>query len=283
MGKIILSAFADEYDHNPNIHASFLANNGVGYIEPRFVNGENITIAGEERVKEYNKILDSYGIRVFSLGSPLGKINLADDFSAHLDMAKRCFENAKILDASRIRMFSFYLREGESREASRAEVMEKLNSLVELACEYGVTLCHENEAKIYGENAECCLDIMKAFEGKIKCVFDMGNFVLDGVEPYPMAYNLLRDYIEYFHIKDSLYKGAIVPAGCGEAKIYEILSDYSKNYERDVIVTLEPHLETFEGLNKLVGKSFENPYKFDSKEIAFESGLVALKEILARI
>ena len=57
MGKIILSAFADEYDHNPNIHASFLKDNGVGYIEPRFVNGENITISGEEKVKEYKKQL----------------------------------------------------------------------------------------------------------------------------------------------------------------------------------------------------------------------------------
>lgn len=283
MGRIILSAFADEYDHNPHTHAAFLANNGVGYIEPRFVNGENITVIAENKVKEYKKILDSYGIRVFSLGSPLGKINLADDFSAHLEMAKRCYENAKILDASRVRMFSFYLREGESREKSRDEVMEKLNALAELAGSYGVTLCHENEAKIYGENAECCLDIMKTFEGKIKCVFDMGNFVLDGVEPYPKAYNLLRDYIEYFHIKDSLYEGAIVPAGSGEAKIYEILSDYTKNYERDVVITLEPHLETFEGLNKLVGKTFENPFKFDSKEIAFESGLIALKKILERI
>lgn len=283
MGKIILSAFADEYNHDPHIHAAFLAKNNVSFIEPRFVNGENITVIAENKVKEYKKILDSYGVRVFSLGSPLGKINLQDDFAAHLDVARRCFENAKILDASRIRMFSFYLREGMSREDSRSEVMEKLNSLIELAEEYGLLLCHENEAKIYGENAECCLDIMKAFEGRIKCVFDMGNFVLDGVEPYPGTYNLLRDYIEYFHIKDSLYKGAIVPAGCGEASIYEILSDYSKNYERDVIVTLEPHLETFAGLNKLVGKAFENPYKFESGELAFESGLKALVKIIERI
>ncbi len=283
MGKIILSAFADEYNHDPNCHAEFLRANDVGYIEPRFVSGENITVIAENKVKEYKKILDNYGIKVFSLGSPLGKINLADNFSEHLDMAKRCFENAKILDAKRVRMFSFYLREGESREEARGEVMEKLNSLAELAEEYGIILCHENEARIYGENAECCLDIMKTLEGRIRCVFDMGNFVLDGVTPYPYAYNLLRDYIEYFHIKDSLYEGAIVPAGCGEANIYEILSDYSKYSSDDFVVTLEPHLETFAGLNKLVGKAFENPYKFDSAELAFEYGLNSLKKILERI
>ena len=44
MGKIILSAFADEYDHNPHTHAAFLANNGVGYIEPRFVNGQIVWV-----------------------------------------------------------------------------------------------------------------------------------------------------------------------------------------------------------------------------------------------
>ncbi len=46
----------------------------------------------------------------------------------------------------------------------------------------------------------------------------MGNFVLDGHDPIK-AYNLLKDHVEYFHIKDSLYAGTIVPAGKGEAKI----------------------------------------------------------------
>jgi hypothetical protein len=45
-------------------------------------------------------------------------------------------------------------------------------------------------------------------------------------------------------------------------------------------VTLEPHLETFDGLNRLVGQSFENPYKFESAEVAFLTALNKLKELI---
>ncbi len=281
--KIIISSFADEYNSDPEIHASFLEKEGVRYIEPRFVGKKNVADLAESEVKEYKKILDAHGVSASSIGSPLGKINLSDDFAQHLEKAKKCFEAAAVLGAQRVRMFSFYLRDGQTRNEARGEVIDKLGSLCDLAEEYNLTLCHENEAKIYGEDAEHCLDLMKSLGGKLKCVFDMGNFVLDGVKPYPYAYELLKPYIEYFHIKDSLSEGAIVPPGKGEAKIREILTEHASHSVNPFFVTLEPHLETFSGLNKLVGKTFDNPYKFDSCEIAFETALHYLKDIVGNI
>ena len=111
----------------------------------------------------------------------------------------------------------------------------------------------------------------------------MGNFVLDGYKPYPDAYLLLRDYIEYFHIKDALYAGAIVPPGLGEASIAEILKAHSEIAKGDFIITLEPHLQTFTGLNALVGKGFDNPYKFESKEAAFTEAVKCIKGIVEKI
>ena len=145
-----------------------------------------------------------------------------------------------------------------------------LQKLINIADEYGVVLCHENEAGIYGESPENCLDILEHFQGKLKCVFDMGNFVLDGYEPYPYAYGMLKNHIEYFHIKDALYEGAIVPAGFGEARIKDALCDYLSSAGREVFVTLEPHLQTFAGLNALVGKAFDNPYKYENQQVAFD-------------
>lgn len=281
--KIIISSFADEYSHSPEVHAAYLRSRGVGYIEPRFIDGKNISDLAENQVIEYKKILDANGVKASSIGSPIGKINLADDFSEHIERTKRCLEAASILGARLMRVFSFYLRDGQSRDEARCEVIEKLGTLCELAEKYGVTLCHENEAKIYGEDAEHCLDLMQSLDGKLKCVFDMGNFVLDGVTPYPYAYNLLRDYIEYFHIKDSMYAGAIVPPGLGEANIEKILKEHVEFSKAPFFITLEPHLETFSGLNKLVGKAFENPYKFESPEAAFEFALQRLEEIVAKI
>jgi hypothetical protein len=124
-----------------------------------------------------------------------------------------------------------------SDEENKKVVYDNLTRLLDLADEYGVVLCHENENKIYGESPARCLELMEHFGGRLKCVFDMGNFVLDGHEPYPYGYELLKEHIAYFHIKDSFAEGAIVPAGCGNAHIEEIL-----NAQRDVTYYMLSHL-----------------------------------------
>ncbi len=281
MAKILLSAFADEYSNNFDKQIEYLGNNDIKYTELRFLDGKNIADIDDNEAKEVAKKLADANIGVSAIGSPLGKINIEDDFAAHMDKAKRVFETANIVGAKNIRMFSFYLPEGASREECRDAVLDRLDKMATLAKEYDVTLCHENEAKIYGESPEQCLDILSHFGGRIKCVFDMGNFVLDNYKPFPDAYNMLKDYIEYFHIKDALYAGAIVPPGCGEASIPQIFEAVKNDFDRDVFVTLEPHLQTFDGLNQLVGKTFDNPYKFETGEAAFEEAVKKIKEILA--
>lgn len=279
MAKILLSAFADEYSSDIDIQIKMLKEHHLNYIEPRFINGKNIAELSEREAKDLKEKLGD--IRVSSIGSPLGKINLADDFQKHLEMVRRVCETACILDTSNIRMFSFYLHQGKTRQECREEVIDKVGQMLEVARNYEVNLCHENEAGIYGESPECCHDLLKTFQGELKCVFDMGNFVLDGFKPYPDAYELLKPYIQYFHIKDALHEGAIVPPGCGEGMIKEIISQYIRDFNKDVIVTLEPHLETFDGLNALVGKQFENPYKYETAEAAFLAALRKIKEIIS--
>jgi sugar phosphate isomerase/epimerase len=176
-------------------------------------------------------------------------------------------------------MFSFYAPEGENITEKRSEVLFALERLVVLAREYGVTLCHENEAKIYGESPEYCLDLLEHFGGRLRCVFDMGNYVLDGCDPVK-GYEMLKNYIEYFHIKDALKQGAIVPAGCGDAHIGELLHRFSEDSGKAVLLSIEPHLQTFDGLNALVGKGFDNPYKFDSLQSAFNEAVKRTKELL---
>ena len=278
MNKLILSAFADEYDDNLIKQCAALNKFGIEYIELRGVNGKNVSVLTETEVKDTKKILKDYGVKVSSIGSPLGKIDVNEDLYGHFETAKKVFETADELGAKNVRIFSFYSKETPF-EKSENKVYDGLEKLVELSADCDFTLCHENEALIYGESPEKCLEIAEYFGGKIKCVFDMGNFVLDGYDPL-LAYKLLFDYIEYFHIKDALYAGAIVPAGKGEAKIKEILDDYKANGKKDAFITLEPHLQTFSGLNALVGKSFDNPYKYENREAAFLDAAKKLKELL---
>lgn len=277
MAKVILSAFADEYSRDIDVQLQMLRENGITYLEPRFIGDKNIADLSAAEAKALKEKMGD--IKVSSIGSPLGKIHLADDFHAHLETAKRVFETAGILETKNVRAFSFYLHDGKSRKECRSEVIDKLGKLIDTAKTYGVVLCHENEAEIYGETPEYCLDLLQAFGGDLKCVFDMGNFVLGGCKPYPDAYELLKDYIQYFHIKDALYEGAVVPPGCGNGDIVALLTRHLAESGEDVIATLEPHLQTFDGLNALVGKTFVNPYQYETCEIAFLDAVKRIKTI----
>lgn len=279
MANLILSAFSDEYADGLVEQCKALNDFGISYMEMRGVNGKNVSTLTKAEILEAKRTLLDYGIKVSSIGSPLGKIKIDGDLKGHLETAKRVFETANELGAKYIRMFSFYLPEGKTREECRGQVCDELEKLLLLADSYGVTLCHENEALIYGESPEKCLELVEYFDGKLKCVFDMGNFVLDGYNPIE-AYKLLEKYVEYFHIKDALYAGAIVPAGKGEAQIKEILGLYKASGKKDTFITLEPHLQTFSGLNALVGKTFENPYKYENQKAAFTDAVEKLKGVL---
>lgn len=279
MAELIISAFADEYSDSFDEQLDILNKLGISYIELRHADGKNVSEMNGGDVAFIKKKLKDHGVKVSSVGSPLGKIPLDGDMEGHMETARRIMETAAELGAKYCRLFSFYLPQNCTRESCKGRVYDALENLVRIAEEYGVVPCHENEALIYGESPEKCLELMRHFGGRLKCVFDMGNFVLDGYKPYD-AYAELFDYIEYFHIKDALAAGAIVPAGRGEACIKEILDDYRKKGAKDTFTTLEPHLQTFAGLNALVGKSFDNPYKYENQRTAFIDAYEKLRDIL---
>lgn len=276
MAKVILSAFADEYSQDFDEQIEVLLANKISYIELRNINGKTLTDFSLEEIKEFKKKLDKANIKVSAIGSPLGKIDIAEDFDKHLEKCEKVYQIANIFNTNRVRMFSFYNRSNYSKDAFEKEVFYRLEKMLDLADKYSVTLCHENEALIYGESHESIKKLLDHFSGRLKAVFDMGNFRLDGYDPIK-AYSLLKDYICYFHIKDTLEEGAVVPAGKGNAKIKEIIALYLKDFNKDVIATIEPHLETFSGLNALVGKTFENPYKFKDSKEAFLEGVKCSK------
>ena len=91
---------------------------------------------------------------------------------------------------------------------------------------------------------------------------------------------MLKGYVEYFHIKDALSQGAIVPPGCGEGCIAEILAQFVRETGRDVFATLEPHLQTFDGLNALTGRKFDNPYQYKDQRAAFEDALRRFRALM---
>ena len=75
-----LSAFADEADMQIGEQIRALHEAGYRYIDLRGVNGYNITELPEDEARTVRRRLDDADIRVHMFGSPIGKIDIADDF-----------------------------------------------------------------------------------------------------------------------------------------------------------------------------------------------------------
>ena len=233
---------------------------------------------------EFKKILDDQGIKVSALGSPIGKIGIKDAFAPHLDKFKHAINLAGILETGYIRMFSFYIPENENPEKYRDEVLERWHGFVQAAKNTGIILAHENEKGIYGDNAERCLDIIESMNvSYVRAVFDPANFIQCNEETFPKAYNMLKPYICYMHIKDALYEsGKVVPAGFGDGKVPEILKDIDKSFNGEMVLSLEPHLGSFVGMANLE-KSLDLSNMEESGPGKFEIAVKALRNILNEI
>ncbi len=268
---ISLSAFADEAGDSLAEQIEALKKNGIDKIELRFIDGKNANLFPTCKTKRTALALAEQGISVFSMGSPLGKSDIASDFSEEEKNLKRIVKNATLYGAKYIRIFSFYV-DKKDKEKYRDEIIDRLRKMVDYAGKFGIILCHENEKGIYGEDIETCLDLYQNVQG-LRAVFDPANFLQCGVD-VKKAYEALSAYVEYLHIKD-VKDGEIVPAGEGDGEIEYLLSSY-----KGETVTLEPHLSRFTGLSALEGKEkSEIGGRFASASEAFDYAVAALRKI----
>ncbi|MEG0693279.1 MAG: TIM barrel protein, partial [Oscillospiraceae bacterium] len=255
--------------------------NNIHYLEIRGVDGKNISELTFSQVKEVSQTLFDAGIETWSIGSPIGKIKITDDFEPHLNCFKRMIETAHILNARCFRIFSFY--ETGKADIYRDEVMFRLSRFVEESKGSSVILCHENEKEIFGEGYENCLDIVKTIP-EIKAVFDPANFVQSGGDPLK-AWKNLSPYVEYLHIKDALKDGKNVPVGYGDGNIKEILKLYYEQGGR--VITLEPHLSVFDGLQNLEGtpksEVGSNEFMFQNQREAFDYAASMLEKMIVNL
>lgn len=252
MSKFVLSAFGDEIADDLKTQMDVLEQHGISHIEMRGVNGKALVDHTLDEVAVIRKELDKRGFKISAVGSPLGKIKITDDFDAHLELFRHTVKIAKILGAGYIRMFSFFIPKGDDPLIYRDEVLKRWRLFIKESEGSGLILLHENEKGIYGDTPERCLDLLKTLDcSYLKAVFDPANFIQCDVKTYPEAFEMLKDYCVYFHIKDALYKDhSVVPSGYGDGKLPEILQQLHNNgYEG--FLSIEPHLGAFNGLAAL--------------------------------
>lgn len=282
--KIKIFGFADEASPMIDEQIKAMKRNGLDGLEIRNVDDTNVADITIDKAREVRSKLDAAGLITWSIGSPIGKIDIEkDDFSAHLEKLKHTLEIANVLGAENIRMFSFFMPQNTDTSLYKNEVIDRLGQMAEIAKGTAVTLCHENEKGIYGDKAEKCLEIFKAVP-EICGIFDPANFVQSGENTID-AWNLLKKYIKYVHVKDARASDdMIVPAGNGDGNFKIIVPEYLS--QGGTCFTMEPHLKEFSGLSGLEREGEESKvgeFNFETGDEAFDYACNAFKQILKEI
>ncbi|NWG75293.1 MAG: sugar phosphate isomerase/epimerase [Rubrivivax sp.] len=235
-----LAAFGDEIAKDIATQIEVMCSEGIRALELRGAEGFGVLdLAGGVRDEVRARLADS-GVEVFSLGSPLGKVPIDSPLADELARTDRAIEQAHFFGAPRIRVFSFFVPERRFAEY-RDEVLARMGAMAERAEAAGVVLCHENEARIYGETVASCRDLLEAVNSPaLRAVHDTCNFAVAGDLAYPDGYEAVKSRLEYLHIKD--WDGhKVVPCGEGIGRMPELFARLKAD-GWDGYLSLEPHL-----------------------------------------
>ena len=239
-----ISGFADEIAGDLDEQLDVLESAGIDRLDLRNVRGENLLDLSGERLVDLEATLDARGFTVTSIGSPIGKVGVADPLEPHMERLDRALELADRFDTDRVRVFSYYVPEDDDPADHRAEVLRRTRAAVDRAERADVTLVLENEKDIYGDTPGRVRDLLTAVDSPhLRAVFDPANYLEIGVRPYPDALLQVVEYVDQVHVKDARFgeRGGIEPPGEGDGRIPETLAAlHDRGFAGPL--SLEPHL-----------------------------------------
>lgn len=262
-----LTGFADEISPDLDEQLEILSRVEIQHLELRSVWDTNVLDLTDEQLQRVKSSFTDRGVGISSIGSPIGKVPMTDPFGPHLERYRRALHVAEVMEAPYVRVFSFFMPEGEDPDLYRCEVVDRMGALADLAESAGLTLLHENEKGIYGDVPGRCLDVLSGVGSPaLRAAWDAANFVQCGVDqPHEEGYSVLRPYIEYMHVKDALAgSGRVVLAGKGDGQIPETIAAL-RDSGFDGFFSLEPHLAS---AGRYSG--FSGPELFTEAAMAFK-------------
>ena len=288
MPEVILSGFADEgpADKKAESQLTMLSALGMSWYSLRFVDAgsgvKNVMALTKAEVRRLRRLHEEFGIRVSSIGSPIGKVKLldVDDGSANAYVpferylsrdVQRAADLAGEFETRLVRGFSFYHPRGTAPEDHVDAAAERLASIAEVCARAGVLFGLEVEANLVGQNGRLLRRLQRKVAHPNLClIFDGGNLSSQNLRPHETyaEYEAMRAGIGWMHIKDYRidpdleWQGHVdeerlknfVPADEGDSGHEAILRDFrtrlpalTRRLKRlgvpGVFLDLEPHLK----------------------------------------
>jgi len=288
--RVILSGFADEAADPQDKSAiqQFVAFAALGfeYYTIRFINlgtgTKNVMQLTDEEVAEVKRLQERFGLRVATLGSPIGKVKLLDvedgtknryvPFEKYLaEEVTRACQLAQAFETKLLRGFSFYHPRGTRAEDHLPQVVDQLGRIADRCAEFGLIFGLEVEANLVGSNGYLLAEIHRQVNRpNLVLVFDAANLIVQGYSPQEVfeQYQAMKPGLGWMHIKDYrspqvTEKGGhidedalanFVPADIGDAGHERILRDFATVIPQiearlkpwgvpGVFLDLEPHVK----------------------------------------
>ncbi|KAA5545919.1 sugar phosphate isomerase/epimerase [Roseiconus nitratireducens] len=285
---VLLSGFADEAANNKTAAEQFSAFAALGlrYYSIRFVDAgdgiKNVMALTDPEIQKLVQMQADYGLKVSSIGSPIGKVKLLDvddgtankfvPFKQYLqeDVQTAC-DRAEAFGAKLIRGFSFYHPKGTSPESHLEQVADQLGQIAEVCDRRGLTFGLEVEANLVGQTGP----LLEAIAEKVNhpamlTIFDGANIITQGFTPDETfaQYVAMKPSMGWLHVKDyhdpsptgriehvdEASLDNFVPADrgdCGHEAIFRDLKSFLPELHRrmtergadGVFLDLEPHVK----------------------------------------
>jgi L-ribulose-5-phosphate 3-epimerase len=217
--RIPIAAITDEFSPDLEVALDAMKPIGMTGAELRVVWGRNVLDLTDEEVAQARQVLDSRGVEVISIASPLLKCTLPgapevdtrfqqDVFAAKNSYAdqprltERAFFIAKRMGAPIVRVFSFWRT--IQPEACFDAIVKHLGDLADRAAKENLIIGLENEHACNIGTAQETARVLAALDHpNLKLVWDPANALVAGERPFPDGYRLLDSKrIVHVHAKD---------------------------------------------------------------------------------
>jgi sugar phosphate isomerase/epimerase len=192
------------------------AEHGIGWLE--LFHDRNWTLENGERVMEE---VAERGLRVSAVDGWTQLYREDGFWQPSREVLMRQIELAAFAGAPYAITYFGHAAERDDDRAI-ATYRDRLAPCLERAEELGVTILLENEFDGLGHDPaesdvtrrpDVVRDLIEQVgSARFRTNFDASNYYFSGVEPYPYAYTVLRDVIDYVHVKDGRRLGRYGPA-----------------------------------------------------------------------
>ena len=109
---IYLTGFSDESAEDFSEQLQYMQEFGIRYIEIRNADGINVADLTKEKREEIRLKLENAGIKISSIGSPIGKISIEDPFEPHFESFKRVCGNSPVSESPLYPSFQLLYSQG---------------------------------------------------------------------------------------------------------------------------------------------------------------------------